>query len=166
MGGGVREIPLSKGRVALVDAADFDWLSQWKWHFGHAYAERSQKVGAIKRTIYMHREIMRTPDGMFTDHISGAKLDNRRANLRVGSWTENLRNVGKPRSNTSGYKGVYRRVRSWGVRFQAHICVDYRKLHLGYHDTPEDAARAYDAAALIHHGEFARLNFPTYAGAR
>jgi hypothetical protein len=38
-----KEIPLTKGYVALVDDDDFDWLSQFKWHISHdGYAVRTR----------------------------------------------------------------------------------------------------------------------------
>ena len=63
-----RFIPLSKGQVAIVDAADFDWLSQWKWcamwseRTNSFYAVRSTpRVNGKQKMLRMHREIMKAP---------------------------------------------------------------------------------------------------------
>lgn len=88
------------------------------------------------------------------DHDNGIPGDDRLDNLRLATRSQNNANVGKRRNNTSGFKGVFR----CGNRWKAQIGAA-RTVYLGLFATPEDAARAYDAAALEHHGEFARLNF-------
>lgn len=106
----------------------------------------------------MHRFIMDAPKGQQVDHINGNKLDNRKSNLRICSHSENLRNQRKPKDNKSGFKGV-----SWhkgAKRWCAEIRSNGKRHHLGYFDTAEDAAKAYDIAATLIHGDYARLNFP------
>lgn len=90
----------------------------------------------------------------FIDHINGEKSDNRLANLRLASDAENKRNVGKRSHNTSGFKGVTF-CKSTG-RWLAHATLGRRGHHLGRHDTPEAAAKAYRNFALENHGEFFR----------
>lgn len=162
----MREIPLTRGLVAIVDDEDFDWLSQWKWH-AHStgngvYAARNtsvaERAAGLGRTVYMHRAICRPPVGLVTDHVNCDRLDNRRQNLRHAT----------PRQNTwnSAMKGA---VAFYGVRlcaqtkrFAARIKTPSGVKWLGRFDTPEEAARAYDAAAR-ERGAFARLNFPEAA---
>lgn len=92
------------------------------------------------------------------DHINRDKSDNRWKNLRQATRLENSRNR-SPRSDAlSGFLGV-----SWSRkndRWRASICVNKRPRSLGYFDLEVDAARAYDASALLYFGEFASLNFP------
>lgn len=111
-----RKIKLTQGKWALVDTADYEWLSKWKWYAMMAprvgvsayYAVRQKAVGKkMQRTVWMHREIMRPPDGLEVDHIDGNGLNNRRHNLRSVTHQENGSN--KPHRhprNTSGYRGV------------------------------------------------------------
>lgn len=154
----VKQIPLSKGKVALVDDADFDWLNQWKWHcsvLGYAVrnALPSEKV---KKTVRMHRVILGTPDGVDTDHIDGNKINNQRANLRQASRTENGRNRKSHARSSSAFKGVY-----WfkaSKKWRAQIRVNKKLKDLGLFKLEIDAAKAYNAAAREHFGDFARLN--------
>ena len=100
---------------------------------------------------------MQTPNGMQTDHIDHNGLDNQRENLRICTVAENQRNRKADSDNASGFKGVcFSRKRH---KWYAQITVDRKNMHLGSFDSPEEAARFYDLAALAYHGEFARTNF-------
>ena len=100
--GDIKRIPLGEGQYALVDAADYEWLKQWTWRLQNGYAVRYENG----RTIYMHREIMKPPEGMLVDHINHNKLDNCRSNLRVCTRQENMCNRGKCPGSSSRFKGV------------------------------------------------------------
>lgn len=90
----IGEIPLTRGRAALVDAEDYDFLMQWKWCVITGYAVRTttRAGGAKPKTILMHRVIVAPPEGFFVDHINCNRLDNRRANLRICTPEENTLN--------------------------------------------------------------------------
>jgi hypothetical protein len=156
-------IALSKGKFAKVDDEDYEWLSQWRWYAneqcpGRFYAERCY-MGDDGRKVHpkMHRVIMGAPSNALVDHRDGDSLNNQRYNLRVCTKSQNLCNRSATRSNTSGYKGVFKQGEKY---WMARISVGGRAIYLGNFNTPEAAAHAYDAAAIKYHGEFARLNFP------
>jgi len=159
----MREIPLTQGKVVLVDEEDFAWLAQFKWYASKRkhtwYAMRNIRKPDGRRTATtMHAVMMNVGPGLEVDHENGDGLDNRRSNLRVATKDQNQQNVRCKSNNTSGFKGISwdRNARKWGARLE----VSKRRIYLGLFEDAEDAARAYDAAALEHHGEFARLNFP------
>jgi hypothetical protein len=159
----MREIPLTQGKIAQVDDEDFERLSQWKWQAsvltgGLCYARRGESRGGVERKIYMHHEVLGVPSSTEVDHANGNGVDNRKDNLRLGTHAQNLRNTGLRTNNTSGYKGVH--YDSARGKWKAEICVRGKGHHLGRFPTAEEAARAYDAAARAHSGEFAWLNFP------
>jgi len=152
----VRHIPLGHGLFATVDAADYKWLSQYKWHasdvHGRFYAVRHSDKGGI---MYMHREIMHAPKGSVVDHIDHSILNNRQCNLHVCTQAQNMANAG-PRGGVSGYVGVYRS----GKRWMARIVWRGKCCHLGTFDSPIEAAKARDRKAYALHGPYAYLNFP------
>jgi hypothetical protein len=90
------------------------------------------------------------------DHINGDSSDNRFLNLREATRSENMRNTRRPSTNTSGHKGVS--LNKTTNKWAAGIKLYRKKLHIGYFDNIEDAAAAYDNAARVLHGEFARCN--------
>lgn len=96
------------------------------------------------------------PDGYFIDHINGNRADNRLANLRKATWSENQRNRARGRNNTSGVKGVnyYPPNGKWC----AQIGYEGRRVHLGCFDTLESAAEAYQQAAKKMHQDFAETH--------
>jgi len=144
-----------------VDDEDFEYISLFRWHGGGSkqrYAKRMQS-GPKKKFIYAHREILGAPSGMEVDHIDGNSLNNQKSNLRLCSHRENCSAFHSRKGRTNPYRGV-----SWHKtrgQFIARIRVNYLTIFLGWFTVPEDAAKAYDIAAVKHFGEFANLNFPT-----
>ncbi len=157
----MKNIQITQGKFALVDDEDFAFLSQWKWQAitdpktGTVYAGRSSRnnEGEQRHTIRMHRVIMSAEYGVLIDHRDGNGLNNCKANLRIATRRQNGANR---RTFRKQFKGIEQK----GNRFGAHIRTNGRLVHLGYFTTELDAAKAYDAAATRHFGEFARLNFP------
>lgn len=108
-----REIPLTKGKVTIVDAGDYEFLSQWNWFsLNDYYAARTKYIGMFngkpKRiTIKMHQVLMNAPEGFEIDHINGDGLDNRRSNLRICTHQQNIWNRRAQKGSTSKYKGGF-----------------------------------------------------------
>lgn len=98
--------------------------------------------------LWMYGEI---PKGMFIDHINGNKHDNRIANLRLATQKQNNQNKLPTRK---GYKGISKKRNKWA----AYISENNKTICLGVFNTPEEAARAYDAAAIERFGTFAKTN--------
>lgn len=147
------EIQLSRGRVALVDDADYEWLSAMAWHYNqNGYAVHTNNDGT---KVLMHRLIVGALPEQIVDHINGNRLDNRRSNLRNATHAQNLHNS-RPRGQ-SQFKGVAfdKTNRRWKFNVQHN-----GKRHQGYRATEIEAAQARDALARELHGEFAYLNFP------
>lgn len=152
-----KEIITKKGKIVLVDDADYDYLSQFTWQTTKQnyvfWAKRGEKDTLI------HRLVMNAPDGVMVDHKDRNPLNNQKANLRFATKEQQSWNYGPLRSRkaTSKYKGVSFSTEKgkWRVFIAA-----YSKRHfLGeFHDEIE-AAKAYDAVAKELHGEFAYLNF-------
>lgn len=147
----MKTIPLTQGKVALVDDADYEWLNQWRWcalkpnRTWYALRRRRKSDGPGPGAIWMHREILGTSDDMWGHHINGNGLDNRRANLRSITPSLNARNrVRKPFRRGSRRvlpMGVYPR----GRRFEAAIGNEGKMKYIGRFDTPEEAQKAYAA---------------------
>jgi hypothetical protein len=161
----MREMPTSQFQVALVPDEWFEELSKHKWHADWSkdaqtfYAARHEVVSGKRRKIYMHRVILNAPKGIKVDHKDGNGLNNCPPNIRLAPGGANQQNMRKPRTNTSGFKGV-----TWHKDCQkwlAQINFDRQHFNLGVFETKEEAARARDRAALKYHGEFATLNFPS-----
>jgi hypothetical protein len=156
-------IPLSQGKVAIVDEVDFPKVSLYRWwaaeHRRTWYAYTTVKDDNGKRhTVYMHRLITGASKGRKVDHKDHNGLNNRRSNLRVCTNAQNLKNrSGAPASNTSGYVGVW-----WCNKTNCWVAEVYdggKKFRVGTFGHREHAARARDAAARNLNGEFVFQNF-------
>lgn len=146
------KVPLTRGKVALVDAQD-RWVLNYKWCALKGrktwYAVRHDS--ATRGHIRMHRAILGFPAGE-VDHENCNGLDNQRHNLRVATRAENGVNAPPPITNTSGFKGVSRHRNKW----IAYISYGDKTYYLGLYIYPEAAAIAYGLAAIILFKEFAR----------
>jgi len=173
----MKEIELSKtGKVhqgkyiALVDDEIYDFLNQWNWTVAvrknsktqYVYRKDYSKGKRNPQTIYIHQVIcdffeIKIPEGFEIDHIDRNGLNNQKNNFRIANTTEQGANNGIRKNNTSGFIGV-----SWNKdknQWSSYIKVNKKKIHLGYHNTVEEAARVRDIKAKELFGNFAILNF-------
>lgn len=163
----MKEVPLTQGKVALVDDGDYEWLMQWRWQAMKPsnpkrcwYAARGEYFPDTKKqkTVWMHRFILGLPHGKkpHVDHRDRNGLNNQRSNLRIATHGDNTHNQRIYSTNKSGFRGVFWSKR--GNKWQAEIDCNGKTFYLGRFSDVREAAIAYNEAALYHHGEFASLN--------
>lgn len=159
------EIPLTQGKVALIDDADLPLVARYKWHVHKVRkvnvtkwyaATAARKPDGNQTQLLMHRLILGANVGELTDHGDGDGLNNRRLNIRLCTIHDNNRNRHQV-TGSNQYRGVFYDKRS--RRWYARIRLNNRSKGLGGHPTPESAAKSYDNAAKEHYGDFAVLNF-------
>lgn len=154
----MREIPLTRGVVALVDDGDYEYLNQWNWYYSGGYARAADKVNKTGKRVAMHRLLLSADGGDIVDHVNRNKLDNRKANLRKSDCVGNSRNRSKYDAQMSStFKGVfYDKKRS---KYTGRITVERGKaLYLGHYVLETDAAFYYNQHAIEYFGEYAVLN--------
>jgi hypothetical protein len=153
---GTRWISVLHNLKAICDECDYEFLNQWNWTLNnYGYPVRRESI--IKTAILMHRVIMGAPEGSEIDHANHDKLDNRRSNLRFCTTQQNQFNRLKTSGvATSKFKGVSLSKRD--NRWMASIKIWGRTKNLGRFNSQQEAARAYDVAAVKQNGEFALIN--------
>jgi hypothetical protein len=147
------------GRVeALCDKEDYELVKDYRWNITmHGYIRTAIRIEGRQKILFLHRVILNCPEGFYSDHINRDRRDCRRKNLRICNKLENNRNLSKTKSKTSSrYKGVY--WSSQAKRWVSSITVNYACLWIGSFKNEDDAAKAYNEAAIKHFGEFAALN--------
>lgn len=163
----MKEIQLTKGKVALVDDDDYSDLIRVRWCMNGDYAYNGN-LGTMHRYVLglEQNKGMRGPTKgtKQVDHINGNKLDNRKENLRLVDNSQNQLNHDKTKGK-SKYRGVIWSGcnsglvacgKPWIVRIKLP---DQPRKYLGSFATEEEAAIAYDLYAKEHCPEFTKLNF-------
>ena len=144
------------GREFVIDPDALHFIKMYRWHIDSSDHITSNTRG---RKVFLSRLIMGLDqaDSIQVDHISGDPLDNRRRNLRMCTALGNSRNRTIRSDSLTGFKGVSYRVREnkYVARISPH---PGERIFLGRFNTPQEAAAAYDRAAVLYHGEFARTN--------
>lgn len=146
----------NKNLIILVDPDISPILLEKTWSIKKCHNTLYAYCAILKKKFYLHRLIMNPRPDEYIDHINGDGLDNRKCNLRICTNSQNNANKGKQKNNKSGYKGV-----SWDKtrnKWKADIMVNKKTIYLGRFNVINDAARAYNNAAVKYFGEFARLN--------
>lgn len=149
---------------AKFDTKYYEYISdpRLKWYLtdtGYAVSDWCDEDGRHK--IKLHEAIVQLSgqiikDNQLIDHKDRDKLNCLDDNLRICEHQQNECNRVKNKNNTSGFKGVH-----WSKaanKWIAEIVVNYKNIYLGLFKIKEDAARAYNVAAIKYHGEFAVLN--------
>ncbi len=137
----MKSIPLSQGKVTLVDDEDYEWLTQWRW-----YANKGKLTWYAQSTkspqVLMHHLIVGRPIwGLQVDHRDRNGLNNQRYNLRIVTNAQNTRNKDRLRRNKSGFTGV-----SWDKKqrkWRATTSIADKPISIGRYDSIEEAVRAY-----------------------
>jgi signal peptidase I len=139
-------------KISKVDRALVENI-HWSVVKNHNKLNVSRSPGYSNRKhIYLSRVIMSAKPGEFVMFRNRDTLDLRRKNLMICTRRQYAKNKCKTIKNTSGYKGV-----TWNKtskNWRAVIGVDYKRIHIGYYNDPETAAKAYNRAAKILHEGF------------
>lgn len=138
--------------ITLYDDEDDEKVNQYKWYYVNGY------IVCPNKNLKLHRLILGVTDPkILIDHINGNPLDNRKCNLRISNQRQNKQNRFKFKTSTLKYKGVCRNNNS--STFFARIRNDKgERIYLGSFKTQEEAAKAYNNAAIKYHGDYAKLN--------
>lgn len=152
----MKTIPLTQGKVAIVDAADYLELNRHKWHYMNCgdrggYASRVVLVDGKRRVLRMHTAILGLPVGTQADHRNHNQLDNRRSNLVRCTPSQNMQNRKLFKNNKSGHKNVRQR----GDKYDVRIQVDGKSKYIGFFYSLAEAIKAASQARKIYHKEFA-----------
>jgi hypothetical protein len=150
----IRVIHLTNVGFTIVDEDKFDELRQHKWRLNeYGHVGRRTMRNSVRKYYALHRTVNRTPPGVLTDHKNRIKIDNRACNLRNATPMQSAGNISlKRNARTTIYKGVTRSGNKWMARIGRGM------KYLGHFSTPEEAATAYNTAAIDRWGEFANLN--------
>jgi len=138
-------IKLTSGKYCKVDDSDYKALSRYTWWEncnGYAWRQVQKTINGkrSRRSIFMHRVIVNTPDGLDTDHINNDKLDNRKSNLRAVSRSINMLNTLIRSNNNSGTIGVsfFKPNGKW----RSYITINGKQRSLGYFTEKSEAIKA------------------------
>lgn len=155
----VRQIIINSSKygqkICLVDEEDFEYLSQFKWYLlKNINAKTFYATAWIgKKTVKMHRVIMRARSGVLVDHVDYNGLNNQKYNLRFCNHSQNVMNT--PKNNSTGFRGVVRKCQNC---YCARVVINKKRVIIGHYKTAQEAAIKYNEAAIKHYGSFAILN--------
>lgn len=158
-----KTIQLTQGFETIVDDADYEYLSQWKWFYGaDRYAVREQHLGMqdgkkLRKTILMHRLLLNAPQHLQVDHANRNRLDNRRSNLRLATRSQNRANINpvKRKQEELPMGVTYNPSICSKQPYMARICKQGKSHFLGNFYSIDEAENAYRQKKRQLFGEFA-----------
>lgn len=150
-------IELSKGHKTIIDPEDANLLGLYKWYMsstGYAVCSVYRKGQSAKK-ISLHRIIIKAKNGQMVDHINGNALDNRKKNLRIVTYSQNIANTKCHKNKKySSLKGVFyfkgRHKNKWGASIQ----INKKRTYLGQFETEKEAYDAYKKKHVQIFGEY------------
>ncbi len=149
----MKEIPLTRGKFALIDDEDFELIMRHEWKYTSSKNKHEYARSTGRESIRMHSYIMNCPDGKVVDHRDGNGLNNQKNNLRVCSAIQNSYNTRKSKAGRNKFKGVSRRGNKW------HTSIgNGKRIFVGSFSTEREAAEAYNKKAKELFGEFYNPN--------
>ena len=134
----MKSIPISRGKYfTIIDDEDFERVNQYKWQFTGRYVIRTCRINGKQKCISLHRFILNAPFNKEVDHLNHDCLDNRKANLRFCTHSQNLR-------NQQDIKGYYYNKRD--KRYIVYLSLNNKNKYIGSYKTPDKASIAYKEA--------------------
>ena len=149
-------ITLKTGEIVLVDVADKELVSEYRWHRGGT-KNRYAATNINGKTTYLHRLLLGASTGDIVDHIDGNPHNCRRKNLRFVTHSQNSQNRAMT-DNPFGFRGVV--YRPTGKKYQAYVQRNGLTYRGPRRERAEDAARDWDDMARGLFGEYTTYNFP------
>ena len=151
-------LKLTLNKWSIIDEVDYIAIKNYRWYAvkdrNKFYAKTTLPNPRKRITLKLHRLLL--PNAICVDHKNGSGLDTRRLNIREASRSNNSHNRSQAINNTIGYKGVYKDKDT--PKWKAAIGFNGKLKHIGVFNTPQEAAYAYNCAATLLHGAFAKLN--------
>lgn len=142
----MKVIHLDKGQSTKVDDEDYEELIKYSWHAhwckgtGTFYVYGGIYIDGKRKSVQMHRFILKSKKNDVVDHKNHDTLDNQKSNIYNATHQKNQRNKRIAKNNTSGFAGVC--WHKFNKKWHAYIKVNRKNIRLGYYDNKEDAVKA------------------------
>lgn len=121
----------SKGEEFYFDLEDYKLIYPYCWYkMSNGYICYKDN----KENILLHRLVMKCPNNMTVDHINHNKVDNRKNNLRVCNYTNNLYNTRTQINSSTGLKYIKfnKQCNKYQILYKSEHCGLYQNIHTAY----------------------------------